>query len=141
MEEKKPRVAVDFIIKFDKGIVLVKRKNFPKGWAIPGGMVDYGETIEEAAVREAKEETNLHVEIQDLFGVYSDPKRDPRWHTISPVFLCRGKGELKAGDDAEEAKVFKIDEIPKLEFDHNKIIEDFKEYDKKHENDKKHEKR
>lgn len=132
MQEKKPRVAVDFIIKFDEGIVLIKRKNFPEGWAIPGGMVDYGETVEEAAVREAKEETNLDIEIEGLLGVYSEPNRDSRWHTISAAFVCRGKGQLKAGDDAKEAKVFKLDEIPELAFDHNKIIEDFKEYEEKH---------
>lgn len=128
--KKSPRVAVDFIIKFNSGIVLVKRKNFPKGWAIPGGFVDYGETIEQAAIREAKEETNLDIEIESLLGVYSDPKRDPRGHTISPAFICKGKGSLKAGDDAEEAKIFKLDEIPDLVFDHNKIIEDFKEYER-----------
>lgn len=123
---KRPKLAVDFIIKLNEGIVLVKRKNFPQGWAIPGGFVEYGETVEAAAVREAKEETNLDIEIEYLLGVYSDPSRDPRGHTVSIAFVCTGKGALNAGDDAAEARVFKLDEIPKLAFDHNKVIEDFK---------------
>jgi ADP-ribose pyrophosphatase YjhB (NUDIX family) len=93
---KTPHLAVDFIIKFGEGVVLISRKNFPHGWAIPGGFVEYGETVEAAAIREAKEETNLDIEIESLFGVYSDPKRDPRWHCVAVVFVCKGKGELKA---------------------------------------------
>jgi len=130
---RNPFPTVDIIIKFAEGIVLISRKNPPQGWALPGGFVDYGETLEQAAIREAKEETNLDVEIQYLLGCYSDPKRDPRFHTVSTVFVAKGKGELKGMDDAKEAKVFKLEEIPWdfLAFDHAQILKDFLEKEKK----------
>lgn len=133
MPIKTPFVAVDGIIQlFDennnfKGIVLIERKNPPLGLAIPGGFVEIGETVEQALIREMKEETSLDVEILRLLGVYSDPKRDPRFHTVSITFVCKAYGEPKAQSDAKEVKVFKIEEIPfeKLVFDHSKILRDF----------------
>jgi len=92
---------VDIIIEIEsKGVVLIKRKNPPYGWAIPGGFVDYGESLEEAAVREAKEETNLNVKLVKQFHTYSNPKRDPRHHSISTVYIAKTKGKPKAKDDA-----------------------------------------
>uniref|UniRef100_A0A7C4NRK9 inositol-phosphate phosphatase n=1 Tax=Thermodesulfobacterium geofontis TaxID=1295609 RepID=A0A7C4NRK9_9BACT len=124
---KNPLPTVDIIIEVEDKIVLIYRKNYPFGWAIPGGFVDYGETLESAAIREAKEETNLDIELLYLLGCYSDPKRDPRFHTITTVFVAKGKGELKAKDDARLAKLFKIEEIPwdDLAFDHAKILKDY----------------
>jgi len=124
---KNPLPTVDIIIEMEDKIVLIYRKNYPFGWAIPGGFVDYGETLESAAIREAKEETNLDIELLYLLGCYSDPKRDPRFHTITIVFVAKGKGELKAKDDAKLAKLFKIEEIPwdDLAFDHAKILKDY----------------
>jgi myo-inositol-1(or 4)-monophosphatase len=124
---KNPLPTVDVIIEVEDKIVLIYRKNYPFGWAIPGGFVDYGETLESAAIREAKEETNLDIELLYLLGCYSDPKRDPRFHTITTVFVAKGKGELKAKDDAKLAKLFKIEEIPwdDLAFDHAKILKDY----------------
>ncbi|MBW2983675.1 NUDIX hydrolase [Candidatus Woesearchaeota archaeon] len=123
--KKLPGIAVDIIIKYQGGIVLIKRKNHPYGWAIPGGFVDYGETLEKAAVREAKEETNLKVKLLRQFHAYSDPKRDPRGHTIGVIFIAKGSGKLKGKDDAVEAKVFTKKKLPKLAFDHKKILKDF----------------
>ena len=126
-----PFLTVDGIIKIFNpnfsGIVLIKRKNPPLGFALPGGFVDYGERVEEALKREMKEETNLDVKIEKLQGIYSDPNRDPRLHTSSTVFVCQANELPKAGDDAKEAFVFKLEEIPwdKLVFDHKKILEDF----------------
>ena len=122
-----PRVAVDVVIvRRGGGVVLVKRRNEPfKGcWAIPGGFVEYGERVEEAAVREALEETGLRVRLTKLVGVYSDPNRDPRGHVISIAYLAEEVGgELKAGSDAGEVAVFK--EIPSnIAFDHEKILRD-----------------
>ncbi|RMD45721.1 MAG: NUDIX hydrolase [Aquificota bacterium] len=133
MAIKTPYVAVDGIIQlYDKndnfkGIVLIERKNPPTGLAIPGGFVDVGETVEEAVIREMKEETSLDVEILRLFNVYSDPKRDPRFHTVSVVFICKAYGIPKASSDAKEVKVYKLEEIPydKLVFDHKKILKDY----------------
>ncbi len=133
MAIKTPFIAVDGIIQlFDekenfKGIVLIERKNPPLGLAIPGGFVEVGEKVEDALVREMKEETNLDVEILRLLGVYSDPDRDPRFHTVSITFVCKAYGEPKAQSDAKEVKVFKIEEIPfnKLVFDHAKILKDY----------------
>jgi len=112
-----------------RGIVLIERKNTPHGMALPGGFVDIGESCEHALVREMKEETSLDVEIVRLHGVYSDPKRDPRFHTVSAVYVCRAYGEPKAADDAKKCFVYPLDEIPmeKLVFDHAKIINDFEE--------------
>ncbi|MCS7279795.1 MAG: NUDIX domain-containing protein [Thermodesulfobacteriaceae bacterium] len=124
---RNPFPTVDIIIEIEEGIVLIYRKNYPYGWALPGGFVDYGETLEETAIREAREETNLEIEIKYLLGCYSDPKRDPRFHTITTVFVAKGKGELKGQDDAKVAKIFRLDEIPwdELAFDHAKILKDY----------------
>ena len=124
-----PVPTVDIIIEYNNGIVLIERKNFPHGWAIPGGYVDYGESLEEAAIREAKEETNLDVELITQFHTYSSPERDPRQHTISTVYIAKGKGELKGKDDALNAKVFTKENLPKkLVFDHGKILSDYFKY-------------
>ena len=131
MPIKTPFVAVDGIIQlYDEkdrfqGIVLIERKNPPIGLAIPGGFVDIGETVEHALKREMKEETNLDVEILRLLGVYSDPDRDLRFHTVSITYVCKAKGTPK--DDAKAVHVFKLEEIPfeKLVFDHAKILRDY----------------
>ncbi len=122
-----PLLSVDIIIRYKGGIVLIDRKHEPFGWSIPSGFVEFGETVEQAAVREAKEETNLSTAITRQFHVYSDPKRDPRGtHSITVVFIANGKGELKAGSDAKGAKVFSLDApFPVMPFDHNKIIQDY----------------
>ena len=127
MEYKNPKLTVDGIILRDNKILLVKRKNEPfKGkWSLPGGFVDYGETVENAVVRETIEETNIKTKIKELLGVYSSPNRDPRGHTVTIAFLLSViSGEAKAGDDAEEAKFFELEELPDLSFDHGKIIND-----------------
>jgi len=122
----RPVPTVDAIIEKEGGIVLIKRKNPPYGWALPGGFVNYGELLEEAARRELKEETNLEAKELRQFHTYSDPGRDPRFHTITTVFIGKGEGEGKPADDAEELKVFKKRELPsKLAFDHKKILEDY----------------
>ena len=123
---KNPVPTVDIIITIDDKIVLVRRKNEPFGWAIPGGFIDFGESAETAAVREAKEETGLDVELTGLLGVYSDPERDPRTHTISTVFLAKAQGTPKADDDALDIGLFNKDNLPEeIVFDHKKILEDF----------------
>jgi 8-oxo-dGTP diphosphatase len=106
-------------------VVLVRRKHPPPGWALPGGFVDAGETVEAAAVREAREETGLEVELVELLWVYSDPRRDPRRPTLSVVFLARASGEPAGADDAEEARAFAWDALPSpLAFDHAEILRD-----------------
>jgi len=122
-----PIPTVDIIIEIEfKGIILIKRKNLPYGWAIPGGFVDYGEPLEEAAVREAKEETNLDVKLMRQFHTYSDPKRDPRHHSISTVYIARGEGKPTAKDDAIEIGVFNESNLPdEIVFDHRKILMDY----------------
>jgi ADP-ribose pyrophosphatase YjhB (NUDIX family) len=122
-----PIPTVDIIIEMgSKGIVLIKRKNPPYGWAIPGGFVDYGESLEKAAIREAKEETNLRVEIIKQFQTYSDPKRDPRHHSISTVYIAKAKGIPKAKDDALEIGIFNESNLPdELAFDHRSILNDY----------------
>jgi ADP-ribose pyrophosphatase YjhB (NUDIX family) len=123
---RNPLPTVDIIIETPKGIILIKRKNPPYGWALPGGFVDYGEALEKAAVREAKEETSLHVKLVSVLGAYSDPKRDPRHHTISYVFIARSRGKAKASDDALEIGTFDRTSLPKnLAFDHDKILQDY----------------
>jgi len=122
-----PVPTVDIIIEIEsKGIILIKRKNPPYGWAIPGGFVDYGESLEEAAVREAKEETNLDVKLIKQFHTYSDPKRDPRHHSISTVYIAKGKGTPQAKDDALEIEIFDESNLPdEIAFDHRSILKDY----------------
>lgn len=125
-EYRNPTPTVDVIIEVEAGIVLIRRKNPPLGWAIPGGFVDEGETVEHAAVREAMEETGLSVELTALLHVYSDPARDPRLHTLSTVFVGRADGQPAGADDAAEARVFPVDDLPEpLAFDHGKILADY----------------
>jgi len=126
-EYQNPVPTVDIIIEFgDQGIVLIKRKNYPHGWALPGGFVDYGETVEAAATREAKEETSLELESMRQFRVYSDPARDPRRHTLSIVFIAQGRGIPRAADDAADLGVFTQNNLPApIVFDHDKIIQDY----------------
>ncbi len=123
-----PLLTVDALIIYEGKIVLIRRKNPPyQGqYALPGGFVEVGETVEEAVVREAKEETGLDINLQKLLGVYSEPERDPRGHTVSVCFLAKGSGNLKAGSDAKDTGLFSMNEIPRLAFDHNKIIEEAK---------------
>ncbi|MBM3246491.1 MAG: NUDIX hydrolase [Candidatus Omnitrophica bacterium] len=122
-----PFTTVDAIIEIGDGIVAIKRSNPPFGWALPGGFVDYGESLEEAVTREAKEETNLDLINLKQFHTYSEPTRDPRFHTIGTVFIAQGKGSPKAGDDAGALKVIKLSEIKDLDFafDHKQIIQDY----------------
>jgi ADP-ribose pyrophosphatase YjhB (NUDIX family) len=126
-EYKSPQVTVDIIIEIaGNGIVLIKRKNPPIGWALPGGFVDYHETLENAAVREAKEETGLDIVLKGQFHSYSDPARDPRFHTISTVFIAEARGMPCGGDDAAIARVFTRDSLQQpLVFDHKKILQDY----------------
>ena len=126
---KSPIPTVDIIVynPNENKIVLIERKFEPFGWALPGGFVDYGESLENAAMRECKEETSLDVELICQFQTYSNPKRDTRKHTISTVFIAQMKGGiLKAQDDAVDADWLNLDHLPNLVFDHNLIIEDFK---------------
>jgi 8-oxo-dGTP diphosphatase len=118
---------VDIIIEMrDGAIVLIERKNVPHGWALPGGFVDYGESVEAAAVREAKEETCLDVLLIEQFHVYSDPGRDPRHHTVSVVFRATANGAPQGADDAKGAQLFRENEIPTpLVFDHNRIVREY----------------
>lgn len=123
-----PPVAVDVIIEVDGGLVLIERRNPPPGWALPGGFVDPGETVESAAIREVREETGLDVELVRQFHVYSEPGRDPRGHTVSVVFVGRAEGEPRAATDAAEARVFPKDDLPEpLAFDHDRILADYLE--------------
>jgi len=124
---RNPIPTVDIIIEIEsKGIVLIKRKNPPYGWAIPGGFVDYGESLEEAAIREAKEETNLDVKLIKQFHTYSDPKRDPRHHNISTVYIAKCEGIPKAKDDAIEVGIFIKSNLPEeVAFDHRSILADY----------------
>ncbi|MBN2809077.1 MAG: NUDIX hydrolase [Deltaproteobacteria bacterium] len=123
---RNPVPTVDILIAFAGGLVLIERLNPPPGWALPGGFVDYGESLEAAAVREAYEETGLTVELTGQFHTYSDPARDPRQHTISTVFTARGRGRLLAGDDAGKVAVYQPDNLPSLiAFDHRQIINEY----------------
>ena len=125
---KNPIPTVDIIIelKGSRGIVLIERKNPPLGWAIPGGFVDYGETLEEAAIREALEETSLKVKLKCQLHSYSNPARDPRFHTISTLFAAEADGIPKAKDDAKGIGIFKKDNLPQpLAFDHKEILKDY----------------
>jgi len=124
---RNPFPTVDLIIELEgRGIVLIQRKNPPYGWALPGGFVDYGESLEAAAVREAKEETSLDVTLVRQFHTYSDPARDIRQHNISTVFLAKAGGVPRAADDAEEVGIFTKETLPaELVFDHGRILEDY----------------
>ncbi|NVN98411.1 MAG: NUDIX hydrolase [Geobacteraceae bacterium] len=123
---RNPVPTVDIIIEINNGIVLIERKNDPIGWALPGGFVDYGEKLEDAAVREAFEETSINVTDLKLLGCYSDPDRDKRQHTISTVYIAKGSGMPMAGDDAAKAVLFPLDNLPQmLCFDHDQIIHDY----------------
>ncbi len=123
---KNPFCTVDVIIETANGIILIKRKNPPHGWAIPGGFVDYGESLEDAVSREAKEETGLDIKLIRQFHTYSNPDRDPRHHTISTIFIASASGKPEAGDDAGEVGVFSNDSLPdSIAFDHRQILEDY----------------
>lgn len=124
-EMKQPRLTVDVICRIGDRIVLIERKHEPLGFAIPGGFVDYGETLERAAARELKEETGLTVRNLRQFRAYSDPKRDPRGHTVAVVFTGEAKGRPKGGDDAAAAHLVSLDRLPKMAFDHRKILRDY----------------
>lgn len=123
-----PIPTVDIIIEMpeERGIVLIHRKNEPRAWALPGGFVEWGETVEQAAIREAKEETGISADNLKLFGVYSDPARDPRHHTISTVFTASGEGAPQGADDADGAGIFREGSLPAdIAFDHRKILADY----------------
>jgi 8-oxo-dGTP diphosphatase len=128
-EKRTPLLTVDIIIEIKDGIVLIERKNPPHGWALPGGFVDYGESLEKAAVREAREETSLDVQLIEQFHSYSDPRRDPRHHTVSAVFIARAKGVPAGADDARTAKIFTEANLPRaIVFDHPRILRDYFDY-------------
>ncbi len=120
-----PLLTVDIIIEVSKGIVLIERKNPPHGWALPGGFVDYGESLEDAAAREALEETGLAVTLTGQFHTYSAPGRDSRFHTVSTVFTAKANGTPKGADDALQARIFPEGELPTLAFDHRQILHDY----------------
>ena len=123
---RNPIPTVDIIIEIGDEIVLIERKNDPKGWALPGGFVDYGEMLEDAAIREAFEETSIRITDLKLLGCYSDPARDNRQHNISTVFVAKGSGVPEGGDDASSAALFPPDRLPQnLCFDHDRIIRDY----------------
>ncbi len=131
-EPKTPYLAVDGILRLwegerFKGLVLIERLYAPEGLALPGGFVEVGETVESAVLREIKEETGLYARINRLFGVYSDPKRDPRFHVVSVVFVCDAEGEPVAGDDAKKVRVYNLEDLPLdlLVFDHKGILLDY----------------
>jgi len=126
---RNPLLTVDIIIEVPgEGIILIERTNPPFGWAIPGGFVDYGETLESAAVREAREETGMDLVDLRQFHAYSDPKRDPRGHTVSVVFTAIGRGVPHAADDAKNLQIYPLDRLPNdLAFDHALILSDYSE--------------
>ena len=123
--QRNPYPTVDIIIEIDGKIVLIERKYPPLGWAIPGGFVETGETLAQAARREAKEETSLDVTLTELFHCYADPKRDPRHHTISTVFIATATGTPRADDDAKEIALHGEHDLPPLVFDHATILADY----------------
>lgn len=128
-----PLLAADAIIELadkpGRPIVLIERKNPPYGWAIPGGFMDVGEHLEVAAIREAREEVCLDVKLKALLGMYSDPKRDDRGHTVTAVYVAEATGEPKAADDAKNLAVFDLNNLPdKLAFDHAQVLEDYKKF-------------
>ena len=129
---RNPLLTIDIIIEIaGAGIVLIERKNPPHGWALPGGFVDYGESLETAAVREALEETSLEVQLVEQFHTYSDPNRDSRHHTVSTVFIATATGIPRGADDAKVAQLFLERELPKnLVFDHPRILREYFDYKK-----------
>ncbi|NOJ78242.1 NUDIX domain-containing protein [Myxococcus xanthus] len=129
-EYRNPKPTVDCIIELPgERVVLIRRANPPVGWALPGGFVDEGEPLDVAAVREVLEETGLHVKLSEQFFTYSDPRRDPRQHNISTVYIGSADGEPRGADDAAEARAFRVDELPKdLCFDHDTILSDYVTY-------------
>ena len=123
---RNPFPTVDVIIRYNGGVVMIERGNPPYGWAIPGGFMEYGESAEEGAAREMKEETGLDLENLTLFTVRSKPDRDPRFHTVTIVYTADGVGDLKAGDDAANARVVSLDALPDvIAFDHREVLELF----------------
>jgi 8-oxo-dGTP diphosphatase len=124
---RNPVPTVDLIIEIpDQGLILIQRVNPPLGWALPGGYVDYGESLEDAARREAREETSLEVELLGQFHTYSDPRRDPRQHNISTVFVAQAYGTPRAADDARSLAIFRPADLPRaLAFDHGQILADY----------------
>ncbi|NIQ39019.1 MAG: NUDIX domain-containing protein [Proteobacteria bacterium] len=133
-EYRSPLTTVDIVIRCRKpntGIVLIVRNREPRMWALPGGFCDYGEKLEDAAIREAEEETGLAIQLIEQFHTYSDPRRDLRHHSITTVFIAEAEDKPKAGDDAEEARVFREQDIPEmLAFDHKRILDDYFRYEK-----------
>jgi ADP-ribose pyrophosphatase YjhB (NUDIX family) len=129
MTNRGPKLAVDCIIRIDGRILLIHRRNTPHGWALPGGFVEYGESVEDAVRREMREETGLKLEDLRQFRVYSDPSRDPRGHTVSVVFTARGVGKPEPGDDADRYRLVDLDDVldAELVFDHAQILKDFRD--------------
>ncbi|MEZ0329346.1 MAG: NUDIX hydrolase [Dissulfuribacterales bacterium] len=129
---RNPALTVDIIIETPQGVVLIERKNPPYGLALPGGFVDYGETVENAAKREALEETGLTIQLKGILGVYSDPSRDQRRHTVSVVFIASTTGTPQAGDDAKAVEIYSIDSLfkgmPAMTFDHALILKNYLEW-------------
>jgi ADP-ribose pyrophosphatase YjhB (NUDIX family) len=126
---KTPLVTVDIIIEVNGSIVLIKRANPPHGWALPGGFLDYGESLESCAVREAKEETSLDIQLIEQFHTYSAADRDPRHHTITTVFIASASSTPKANDDAKEAKLYDKENLPyPIVFDHGQILAHYFSY-------------
>ena len=128
-----PLLAADAIIELTdvpgRPIVLIERANPPFGWAIPGGFVDVGEIVEYAAVREAREEVCLDISLIALLGIYSDPSRDNRGHTVTAVYVAEASGTPKAADDAKNCRFFNLDALPEpLAFDHAQVLADYKKY-------------
>ena len=126
---RNPYPTTDVIVEVDGGIVLIERAAEPKGWALPGGFIDYGESAEDGARREVLEETGLTVTLKALLGVYSAPDRDPRQHNLSVVYIGHADGQPAAGDDAANAQVFALDALPSpLCFDHAQIVADYRRF-------------
>jgi ADP-ribose pyrophosphatase YjhB (NUDIX family) len=124
-----PKLAVDCIILAENRVLLIHRRNEPIGWALPGGFVECGESVEDAVCREVKEETGLDLADLQQFRVYSDPRRDPRGHTVSVVFTARGVGTPRAGDDADRFRLVELNDPPEDEmvFDHPRILREYRE--------------